>query len=67
MSQKRVIERLDEVTAAEDPFRLTKKLSGVNLYSIRVADYRVIVSIEKAKMVVLVLDVGHRSKIYKKV
>jgi mRNA interferase RelE/StbE len=61
--QKRIIEKLDEASA--DPFDAAKKLTGVNLYSIRVGDYRVIVSIEKTKMLVLVIDVGHRSKIYK--
>lgn len=63
-AQERIIERLDE--AAADPFAMAKKLSGVNLYSIRVGDYRAIVSIEKGKMLVLVVDLGHRSKIYKK-
>jgi mRNA interferase RelE/StbE len=63
-AQERIIERLDE--AAADPFAVAKKLSGVNLYSIRVRDYRVIVSIEKRKMLVIVVDLGHRSKIYKK-
>lgn len=62
--QKRVIEKLDE--AAADPFVLAKKLFGVNLYSIRVGDYRIIASIEKQKMVILVVEVGHRSKIYRK-
>ncbi|AIC15935.1 type II toxin-antitoxin system RelE family toxin [Nitrososphaera viennensis] len=64
VAQERIIERLDE--AAADPFAMAKKLSGVNLYSIRVGDYRAIVSIEKGKMLVLVVDLGHRSKIYKK-
>jgi mRNA interferase RelE/StbE len=62
--QTRIIEKLDEV--ADDPFATAKRLTGVNLYSIRVGDYRVIVSIEKNKMIVFVIDVGHRSKIYKK-
>jgi mRNA interferase RelE/StbE len=62
--QIRIIEKLDEV--ASDPYLVAKKLTGVNLYSIRVVDYRVIVSIEKIKMVVFVIDLGHRSKIYKK-
>ena len=60
--QKRIIRKLDEIAA--DPFAMARKLSGVNLYSIRVGDYRVIVSIERKKLVVLVIDLGHRSKIY---
>ncbi len=62
--QTRILEKLDEAVAS-DPFLVAKKLTGVNLYSIR--DYRVIVSIEKNKMIVfVVIDLGHRSKIYKK-
>ncbi|HEX9678385.1 type II toxin-antitoxin system RelE/ParE family toxin [Nitrososphaera sp.] len=64
LTQERIVERLDEATT--DPFVIAKKLTGVNLYSIRVGDYRVIVSIEKGKMVILVIDLGHRSKIYRK-
>lgn len=64
-TQERIIERLDE--AAADPFVVAKRLSGVNLYSIRVGDYRVIASIERRKMVILVVEVGHRSKVYKKI
>ncbi|AFU57034.1 putative RelE protein [Candidatus Nitrososphaera gargensis Ga9.2] len=64
LTQTRIIEKLDE--AASDPFLVAKKLTGVNLYSIRIGDYRVIVSIEKNKMIVFVIDLGHRSKIYKK-
>ena len=62
--QTRIMEKLDEV--AKDPFLVAKKLTGVNLYSIRVGDYRVIVSIEKNKMIVFVIDPDYRSKIYKK-
>ena len=61
--QKRIIEKLEE--AAEDPFAVAKKLTRVNLYSIRVGDYRVIASIEKNKIIVFVIDLGHRSKIYR--
>jgi mRNA interferase RelE/StbE len=64
IAQTRIIEKLDE--AASDPFLVAKRLTGVNLYSIRVGDYRIIVSIEKSKMIVFVIDLGHRSKIYKK-
>ena len=61
--QERIIKKLDE-TAAE-PFVIAKKLSGVNLYSVRVGDYCVIVSIEKEKLVVLVIDLGVFSIILK--
>jgi mRNA interferase RelE/StbE len=62
--RKRIIEKVKD--AAEDPFLFASKLTGVNLYSIRVGDYRVIMTIEMGKMVILVIDVGHRSRIYRK-
>jgi mRNA interferase RelE/StbE len=62
--QTRIIEKLDEVAA--DPFAIAKKLTGFNLYSIRVGDYRVVISIERNVLIVFVLDVGHRNRIYDK-
>jgi mRNA interferase RelE/StbE len=42
-----------------------KKLKGSKTdYRIRIGDYRVIYSIEDEKLVVLVLNVGHRKDIY---
>ncbi|MBC8156174.1 MAG: type II toxin-antitoxin system RelE/ParE family toxin [Bacteroidetes bacterium] len=41
-----------------------KKLKGRSGYRIRVGDYRVVYEIEDDKLVVLVLDVGHRREIY---
>lgn len=64
--QKRIVAELDEAAAADDIFAIAKRLTGVNLYSIRVGDYRAITGIEKNKMVILVVELGHRSKIYKK-
>ena len=41
-----------------------KKLKGRSGYRIRVGDYRVVYEIEGDKLVVLVLDIGHRWEIY---
>ena len=72
----RQIEKLDKKTATRiinkvedisvEPFLSVKKLSGFDLYSLRIGDYRAIMSMEKNKMIIFVLQVGHRSKIYKK-
>jgi mRNA interferase RelE/StbE len=61
LAQRRIVEKLDE--AASDPFAVAKKLTGVNLYSIRVGDYRVIVSIEKNKMIVFVIEGSVKSSV----
>ena len=60
---KRIVDKVDEIT--EDPFRFVKKLQGFDLYRLRVGDYRIITSIENNKMIISVLQVGHRSVIYK--
>lgn len=61
--QKRIIDKLD--SAKENPFLHVTRLVGFDAYKIRVGDYRVIASIEKNMLVILVLKVGHRRSIYK--
>lgn len=41
-----------------------KKLVGMPGYRFRVCDYRVIFDMEKEKLMILVLQVGHRRNIY---
>ena len=41
---------------------LTGDLKG--LWSYRVGDYRILAEIQDAKIVILILDIGHKSKIY---
>lgn len=44
-----------------------KKLSGVKeLYRIRRGDYRIIYSIENKKLIIIIVRVGHRRDIYRK-
>lgn len=49
-----------------DPFS-GKKLSGKKdgLYSVRVWPYRIIYSVEKRELVIIIIDVGHRQGAYK--
>ena len=63
ITQKRIINKLESIR--EDPFLYVTRLVGFNLYKIRVGDYRIISSIEKNTLVILVLKVGHRRSIYK--
>lgn len=59
---KKKIEKL-----AENPFpNDVKKLSNEDeVYRVRVGNYRVLYSIDKGKLIVLVLEVGHRREIYR--
>ena len=47
------------------PERHVTKLVGFDAYRLRVGDYRVILDIKKEKLVVLIIQIGHRRSIYK--
>jgi len=50
---------------AEEPRPASaKKLSGVELWRIRVGDYRVIYALDDGKLTVLVVRLGHRREVY---
>ena len=48
----------------ENPDKLGKPLKQSDFWSIRVGDYRVIYEIDQNKKQVVLLFVGHRSKVY---
>jgi len=49
------------------PFGDTKPLEGhKGLYRLRVADYRIIYTIDNAELIVCVVDAGNRGDIYKR-
>ena len=43
----------------------TKKLTGRDAWRIRVGDYRVIYEIHAGRLLILVVDLGHRRDIYR--
>ena len=61
--------KIDAVLSSlkEDPFS-GKKLKGEfeGFYSVRMWPYRIIYTIFKKELIVLVVDVGHRKEVYKK-
>lgn len=42
-----------------------KKLSGRDAWRIRVGDYRVLYEIQDERLLILVVDIGHRREIYR--
>jgi mRNA interferase RelE/StbE len=42
-----------------------KKLSGRDVWRIRIGDYRVLYEIHDAQLLILVVDIGHRREIYR--
>ena len=61
-AQERIISTLERIRIR--PQSHVKKLVGDSGYRLRVGDYRVILDIDEGILVVLVLKVGHRKKIY---
>jgi len=47
------------------PSSFVRKLVGSPYYRLRVRDYRVIMDIIENKLLIFVIEIGHRKKIYK--
>ncbi len=64
VNQERIIKSLERIRIR--PETHITKLVGDPAYKLRVGDYRVILEIEKDKLIILVLMIGHRKNIYVK-
>jgi len=58
----RIIEKLKELK--DNPERIGKPLKYSDFWSLRIGDYRAIYEINKDKKQVIILFIGHRSKVY---
>ena len=62
--QKRIKAKLEKVSS--DPMLFVKRLKGVDLFSLRVGDYRVILNIEWTGQKITVMKLGPRKNVYDK-
>ena len=62
VESERILEKMEIVS--RNPFHYVKRLKGVPLYSLRTGKYRIIISIERNNLVILVVDVGNRKNVY---
>ncbi|HJX05645.1 MAG TPA: type II toxin-antitoxin system RelE/ParE family toxin [Candidatus Nanoarchaeia archaeon] len=60
--QIRIISTLERVRIR--PYPHVKKLVGSPYFRLRVGDYRVILDIKEDKLIIYVIEVGHRKHIY---
>jgi mRNA interferase RelE/StbE len=60
--QARIIDKVESIK--EDPFRHVSRLVASGLYSLRIGDYRAIMAIDRGRLVVFVVEVGHRRGVY---
>ncbi len=64
--QRRIRDRIDSLSE-NLPDSATTKLKGDNpFYRIRVGDYRIIYEVHEDILVILVLKIGHRKKVYRR-
>lgn len=49
----------------DEPLHHLEKLTGVDLWKLRVGDYRIIVRMNKNEKKVTIVDIGHRRNVYK--
>ena len=63
-----IIKLLDEVALLDDPRQRGHGLTGdlTGLWRYRVGDWRVVVRIENGRVVILVIEIGHRGKVYRR-
>ena len=61
--QERILHALERLRLRPESCDI-KKLVGTDGYRMRVGDYRIIFDMEKEKMLVFVLKMGHRKNIY---
>ena len=61
--QKRILNSLERIKLR--PFHFIKKKQGTFYYILRVGEYRVILDIKQDKLLILVIELGPRKKIYK--
>lgn len=62
--QERIISALERIRIRPEAY--IAKLVGDPGYKLRVGDYRVIMDINKRKLIILVIKIGHRRNIYEK-
>ena len=61
--QERIINTLERIKIR--PYQFVKRKEGTPYYILRVGEYRVILDIKQNKLIILVIEIGHRKNIYK--
>lgn len=64
--RRRVAGRIDALSGDPRPSGAETLQGERNLYRIRVGDYRVIYQVENKELVVLVVHIGHRREVYRR-
>ncbi len=60
--QERIKSKLEVIRIRPESY--VKRLVGESSHCLRVGDYRLILDIDQGKLIILVIQIGHRSTIY---
>ncbi|MGO4958436.1 type II toxin-antitoxin system RelE family toxin [Luteococcus sp. Sow4_B9] len=63
---RRIFDGVERLATLDDPTASCKALTGplAGLWRLRIGDYRVVLDIRRGDVVIIALDLGHRSTIY---
>lgn len=66
--EKKERERIKKklLSSAKDPTHFFERLTSHNLFKLRIGKYRIIAQINFSKKKIILLSIGHRKKVYKK-
>jgi len=66
--EKKISQRIFDAVldCADDPFRNVIRLANSPFYRLRVGNYRIILDLQQSKVIIFVIEVDHRKRIYKK-
>jgi len=57
--------KIDQLAQSPESMSNVKRLSGMEGYRLRVGDWRVVYTLEEARLIIAVVDIGSRGGIYK--
>ncbi|QRF75542.1 Plasmid stabilization system protein [Thermoplasmatales archaeon] len=60
--RERIVSSLERIRIRPDAY--VKKLVGDDGYKLRIGSYRVILDLDREKLIILVLRIGHRKNVY---
>jgi mRNA interferase RelE/StbE len=63
--QVRILRKVDQLAGSPFPPGTEKLRAATDLWRIRIGDYRVVYTVERKELLVLVLKVGHRREVYR--
>ncbi len=65
-AKERLGEEIEKLAENPRPPSVKKMAGAENLWRVRVGDYRIIYEIQDARLIVLIVTIGHRREVYRK-